>query len=241
MVEPAPAPNPDYEVVTAFGDALRFTTAEIAAVQVEIEQRVRDSGVTWHSFGADVEAATTDLGPDGAALAAELHSSYGDRVRITVGGRVYPPDGAVVPTMAAPEATRAIPGLRLRAVPDTSEVVTGQVFRGTVQLTNIGRKPIRFDTDQPVAAVMIDAAGRVAGTFSGLTAGTGFLVDLAPGAAQEIRFFGGTAGGSGEQYSTPPGSDTVTVVVPVRSRPQGDLVTPPVPLRVTHATPRASA
>lgn len=211
---------------------VRFTTAEVAAVAAELELLVRESGTTWHSLGARVQVATADLGPEGSTLASELHHRFGDRIRVTVGGRAYPPDGTPVPTAPAPAATRKFPGLQLRAVLREARVPTGSALDGQVQLLNAGRTPIRFDTDQPLVAVVIDA-GRVVGTYSGWSAGTGLMVDLAPGAAREISFTGGTAGGSGEQYSTPPGSYTVIVSVPIRSPPFGELVTPPVPLEVT--------
>lgn len=212
---------------------VRFTAVEIAAVAVEVDGVVRRSGVTWHSLGGGLRAATADLGPEGSVLAGELHDRFGDRLRITVGGRVYPPDGRAVAPLPAPVATEDLPGLQLRAVLDSPHVVTGRVFQGTVHLLNAGETSIRFDTDQPLIAVVIDTADVVVGTFSGWRAGTGIVVDLAPGDTQEIAFTGGTAGGSGDRYATAPGPYAVVVALPVRAAGRGRFVTAPVPLVVT--------
>lgn len=213
---------------------VRFTAAEIAAVRVEVEGLVHQSGMTWHALGGVPQAASADLGADGVELSQQLHIRFGDRVRLTVGGRAYPPDRAAAPLVTAPVATRTIPGLELRTVLSTAHVASGRSFEGTVQLVNTGRQEsVSFSTDQPLVAVVVDPAGRVAGRFSGFIAGTGIPVDLAPGTTRDIHFVGGTAGGSGEEYSTPPGSYTVVVPIPLRSRPFGELVTPPVPLDIT--------
>jgi hypothetical protein len=113
-------------------------------------------------------------------------------------------------------------------------VRSGAGWSGEVELRNNGTDVIAFDTDQPVIGSVIDAGGRVVGSFSGPIAGTGWRIRLTPGASQKIRFLGGTGGGSGERYSTSPGEYSAVVVVPVHDdKHGGQLVSAPTDLRVT--------
>lgn len=98
-------------------------------------------------------------------------------------------------------------------------------------ITNTGRRPVHLAGGQPLPAQLVDTDGHLAGTYSGLTAGTGMLPAYAPGQSRQVRFVGGTAGTV--TYLTPPGRYDLVVLLDLSDRPhRGRLLTPPVPVEV---------
>jgi hypothetical protein len=214
-------------------DPPQRTVAELSAVQQQIMERVRAIPDVFQGIGVVDKGIHLQLNAAGAAVAGELHEEFGDLLLIEVGGRPFPPDGADPPSLPAPVATRDFAGLVITAGLEKQRVRAGANWSGEVELRNDGPDLIAFETDQPVIGSVIDASGRVAGSFNGVIAGTGLVIRLYPGEARAIRFVGGTAGGSGERYATAPGEYSAIVVIPVHDdHPGGQLVSAPTDLRV---------
>lgn len=209
-----------------------YTERQLGALQEEVMHRARAAGV-FQGCSRRFQRVHVQLRADGVQHARELHDAFGDRLAITVGRRRYPPTGDVDKPRAAPASTTRIPGLTIRAVLDATEVPSGAFYEGHVVLRNTGTGTISVDSDQPLAASLVDLRGHVAGVDTRPVAGTGARFDLPPGHERRIRFTGGTAGSAGH-YATPPGDYEVVVTVPLYGpEVRGQVVSPGVPLRVT--------
>jgi hypothetical protein len=177
------------------------------------------------------------LAPGDEQLAHQLLTQYGKNVTITVGLTTYngtpgrsPRCGFLRPSAPLPD------GLRLSLHLKHDSVRSGATFNATVVVSEQGPGSFRMDPGQPLVAVVVRPDSlRVVGVYSGLIAGTGYLVQLAPGKSGTIPTIGGTERCDGEIGSAlPPG----TYQVVVRVAPEGPhqtpaYLTPPVALRVT--------
>jgi hypothetical protein len=214
-------------------ERVAYSQAELQHVQEEISRLVRELPNRLESLGVGYQQVSLNLRADGMEFAHAVSRRFGDRVRVRVGGRPYPPDGLPLPAPKPPQATRTITGLSVTVHPARDYVRSGAGFSGTVRLTNVGDEIITLDTDQPLSGFLLDSNGSVAGKATGWTAGTGLGVGLEPGGSQEITFYGGTAATSGDRYSTAPGEYAVVVVVPVYDgAPGGQILSEPAAIRV---------
>ena len=149
-------------------------------------------------------------------LAAELHEEYGDALKITVGGKPFPPenigDRQAVPI---PIPTVTVPGLKLTVVLDVPSVVAGEEARGRVVFANRGSKRVEATTGILTGGVRRDGDDFMAGAFAGAVVAIGHLVRLEPGESTGLGLVVGTGSCLPDtSYVVPPGRYEVIAAIP---------------------------
>jgi hypothetical protein len=123
--------------------------------------------------------------------------------------------------MALTESSRErwpdFPFLEASVTLGEEELEVGGFGAGHVHLRNFGKETIEFQSDQPIAAAILDPSTleRVGG-YSGWVAGTGLMIHLLPGEDASILVLIGTARRQGDQIAAlPAGTYLVKVDVPI--------------------------
>lgn len=213
-------------------------------------QAVRDEMVAAHGTdpgmpipnGVQGESVLVMLAPGQEHVADQLIGRYGDVMDIAIGGRRYVPSGcgeATPPDICGPlvGSDPAEAGLRLTFVADTPTIRQSQIGYAHLVVENLGTTRFSMDPGQPIlASIVAPATTRVVGhdTF---IAGTGLVIDLAPGEERAVKVeFGAGRCDGGDGSAVPPGTYGLRVVL----APQGATevtrpahLSPEIPITIT--------
>jgi hypothetical protein len=177
-----------------------------------------------------------ELPPGQEALAAQIHSRFGNEVSISVGLTNYcgmPGRSPVCSSM--PAATPLHSGLVLTLILARPTVRSGDFGGASLVVINLGSGVFAMDTGEPlVAQVVKPGTRRVVGTLSIPTVGTAYGRPLELGQSYTIPVLFGTArcdGGIGS--ATPPGRYSVLVYMDPESETGPFYYAPSVPLIVS--------
>jgi hypothetical protein len=203
-----------------------YLLSDLRRVREEIEralqQRAAQTG-RWilTSIGEGRGAVLVGLRADQENLASELAARYGSAVELRVGAFPFPDRGRgqprppVRPTLAE----RTFEGLEMRVEVDQEVLAAGDDGHGRLVLRNSGSERIGpLGSGQPLTGSLLNASLEAVGGYSGMIAGTGLIVDLAPGRSASIPVLYGTASTRADLgYVVPPG--TYWLEVRMRFRP----------------------
>jgi hypothetical protein len=109
------------------------------------------------------------------------------------------------------------PFLEASVALDQEELEVGGFYPGVVHLRNLGEEAINIESEQPIAAAILDPSTmeRVGG-YNGWVAGTGLTIHLRPGGAVTVPVLVGTARRKDDKIlALPPGQYLVEVDVPI--------------------------
>lgn len=183
-------------------------------------------------------------------LAGELAARYGSAVELRVGafgfpdGRLSPPRPPVRPALEE----WIFEGLEMSVEADHAVLQAGDDGRARLVLRNNSSERIGpLVSGQPLAGLLLDASREAVGGYDPMIAGTGLIVDLAPGRSASIPAMHGTASTREDLgYALPPGTYWLRVQMPFRhgwgGPPAHALTAPPAPIAIIpRARPRRGA
>jgi len=193
----------------------QHSLADLRRVREEIErtveQRAAETG-RWilTSIGEGKGVVRVVLRADQENLASELAARYGNAVELRVGAFCFPdrqrghPRPPVRPTLE--EST--FEGLEMSVEVDRQVLEAGDDGRGRLVLRNSSAGRIGpLGSGQPLVGSLLNASLEAIGGYSGWIAGTGVIIDLAPGQSASIPVIYGTASTrEGLGYVVPPGT-----------------------------------
>ena len=167
-----------------------------------------------------------DLRADGESVARDLHRRYGERVRLTVGSRPFPPEGAA-PSCPPLHSGTGRRDLSARVLVEEPPRHPGEDGRARVILRNDAPVPVDVDTGEPqVGSVLARGTARVVGRYTGFVAGVGRSATLPPGGEIALDVVFGTASCDVDLgYALPPGEYDLVAEVDVRDRDSQGLPT----------------
>jgi len=160
------------------------------------------------------------LRADQENLAGELAARYGNAVELRVGFFSFPdrrgsyPQPPSVPALEEQSSGR----LEISVEADQRVLEAGDDGHGRLVLRNgsSGRTG-PLDSGQPLAGSLLDASLETAGGYGGWIAGTGLIIDLAPGQSVSIPVIYGTTSTRADLgYAVPPGTYWLQVQMPFR-------------------------
>lgn len=166
-------------------------------IERTIEQRATETGRRiLTSIGEGKGAIRVGLRADQENLASELAARYGSAVELRVGAFSFPdrrrshPRPPVRPALEE----QAFEGLEMSVEVDRRVLEVGDDGHGRLILRNGGSERIGpLGSGQPLVGWLLNASLETVGGYSGWIAGTGLIVDLAPGRSASIRVIYGTA------------------------------------------------
>jgi hypothetical protein len=199
---------------------LELIRSEVRELFVTRPGQVKGLGIGWGIVHVSLRA-------DQERLASQLLARYGDAVSLILGAFPYPPDrprtsrdkmveDAIATPVPAREAMR-VPGLELSLELDAVTVVAGQDGTGRIVLCNVGDTRVDLSSEQPLTGDVVDPRSeQIVARYTGLIAGTGLRIALAPGEVTQIILLFSTASTRLELgYTVPPGQYLVHTSVPV--------------------------
>ena len=224
--------EPTVRMVAAFtGDAARHGAAlrprlrhpdrlVVASRQhslAELRRAAQDGRPVLTLIGQGKAVIQVDLRADQENLASQLAARYGSAVELRVGVFGFPDRRRThrqPPARPGPEE-QAIEGLEVSVEVDQKVLEAGDDGRGRLVLRNSGSARIGpLDCGQPLTGSLLNASHENVGGYSGWIAGTGLIVDLAPGRSASIPVIFGTASTSEDLgYALPPGTYWLKVLV----------------------------
>jgi hypothetical protein len=163
-----------------------------AAIRAELEPFLGDQIISIGEGAGGV--INVGLRATGEELAGQLHATYGDAVRISVGLFPFPPpENPQRACVNIREVVRDHAPL-LAAVAVDRTIDAGTFFRGTVRLTNAGILPFQLETSSNFSVHLFrpGESEPIGGSEGGMV-GTGYSAPLDPGEAVELEAAGGTA------------------------------------------------
>jgi hypothetical protein len=250
MVQPAlGSSRSSYPPVPWWPDArgcvgLRQPSPRLTAAQM---QRITDQLLTTEKGNIQGGSScpggpvVVSLQPGREWLARRLQATYGPKLAIFIGLTTWDGRPGRSPVCGSlPQPTALPKGVRLSLHLDGTSVSSGSDFRGTLLIREVGPARFSMATGQPVQAVVVlRGTQKVVAVYSGVIAGTGYLVNLVRGESQAVPVIGGTArcdGGIGS--ALPAGTYGVTAEISTEGNgPALDYLTPQAPLRVLEAPP----
>jgi hypothetical protein len=166
-------------------------------IERTIEQRATETG-RWilTSIGEGKGAIRVGLRADQENLASELAARYGSAVELRVGAFSFPDRRRSHPRPPARPALeeQAFEGLEMSVEVDQRVLEVGDDGHGRLILRNGGSERIGpLGSGQPLVGWLLNASLETVGGYSGWIAGTGLIVDLAPGRSASIPVIYGTA------------------------------------------------
>lgn len=194
------------------------------------------------AYGLGGQTVIIGLPPGQEPQADALVARYGDVLDIEIGGRRYVPEGCGDPTppaMCKPlvGTDPAEAGLQLTLVADSPVLAAARPGRAHLIIKNIGGSRFSMDPGQPIAGwIVASATTRVIGENTYAVAGTGLLVDLAPGEERSVDVaFGAGRCDGGRGSAVPPGTYRLRVVLTPQGAESGRpaYLSPEIPITVT--------
>jgi hypothetical protein len=179
-------------------------------IERTLEQRTTQTGrQILTSIGEGKGVIRVTLRADQETLASELAARYGSAVELQVGAFSFPdrrrshPQPPVRPTLE--EWT--FDGLETSVEVDQMVLEAGDDGHGRLVLRNSSSERIGpLGSGQPLRGSLLNASFEVIGGYSGWIAGTGLIIDLAPGRSASIPVIYGTASAREDLgYAIPPG------------------------------------
>ena len=180
-------------------------------IERTLEQRATKTG-RWilTSIGEGKGAIRVCLRADQVNLAGELAARYGSAVELRVGAFAFPDRRRSHPRASSKPALeeRTIEGLEMSVEADQETLEVGDDGRGRLVLRNSSSERIGpLGSGQPLVGVLVNASLETVGGYSGMIAGTGLIIDLAPGRSASIPVIYGTASTREDLgYTVPPGA-----------------------------------
>jgi len=202
--------HPDRLVV----ERRQHSLSDLRRVQEEIERTVEQRATQagrWilTSIGEGTGVIRVALRADQENLASELAARYGSAVELRVGGFSFPDrqGGHPPPPAGPPLAEQTFEGLEMSIEAGQKVLEAGDDGHGRLVLRNSSSGRIGpLGSGQPLAGSLLNASLETVGGYSGWIAGTGLIVDLAPGRSASIPVIYGTASTREDLgYAVPPG------------------------------------
>ncbi len=225
----------------------QHSLADLRRVREEIEralrQRQEQAGrPILTSIGNGKAVISVHLRADQEHVAGELASRYGSAVELRVGNFSFP-DRRLRPRPAAGPAPQeqAFEGLEMSVEVDQAVLEAGADGRGRLVLRNSSQERIGpLHCGQPLVGSLLNSSLEAVGGYSGWIAGTGRVIDLAPGETASLGVIFGTASArEGLGYALPPGRYWLKVQMHLHHGPGAPLTTAPAaPLIPITITPR---
>lgn len=144
--------------------------------------------------------------------AAELHARYGDRLRLWVGGKRYPPEMITQAAIPLPVSAPDYCALRVLAQLRQVVAVSGALLDGTAEFSNIGPRRLRVLSGIVTGGLRRPGDVIMAGAFHGAVAAIGYRLELGPGDRQVVPLVVGSDSVLPDRtYLLPPGDYEVVV------------------------------
>ena len=205
-------------------------------IERTLEQRATQTGrQILTSIGEGKGVIRVALRADQENLASELAARYGSAVELRVGAFSFPDRRRSHPQPPARPALeeQTFEGLEMSVEVDQRDLEAGDDGRGRLVLRNSSSERIGpLGSGQPLVGSLLNASLETVGGYSGWIAGTGLIVDLAPGRSASIPVIYGTASTREDLgYVVPPGRYWLKVQMRIRhglSGPPTNAITAPL-------------
>ncbi len=178
----------------------------------EIERTLRQRQVETgrrilSSVGQGKAVIRVCLRADQEHVASELAARYGSAVELRVGYFIFPRRPCPRPPAGPALEEQAFEGLEMSVEVDQEVLEAGDDGHGQLVLRNSSPERIGpLNCGQPLAGSLLNASREPVGGYSGWIAGTGRVIDLAPGESAMVRVIFGTASTREDLgYTLPPG------------------------------------
>jgi hypothetical protein len=179
-------------------------------IERDLEQRAAEAG-RWilTSIGEGAGVISVALRADQETLASELAARYGNAVELRVGWFSFPHRRLSHPRPPAGAALQEqiFEGLEMSVEAGQKVLEAGDDGHGRLVLRNSSSERIGpLGSGQPLACSLLNASLEAVGGYGGWIAGTGLIIDLAPGRSASIPVIYGTASTREDLgYVVPPG------------------------------------
>jgi hypothetical protein len=195
-------------------ESSQHSLSDLRRVREEIERTLRQRQVqTGRRILASVAVGkavvSVCLRADQEHVASELASRYGSAIELRVGYFAFPERRRRRPRQPAGPALeeQAFEGLEMSVEVDQEVLEAGDDGRGRLVLRNSSPERIGpLHCGQPLVGSLLNSSHETVGGYSGWIAGTGRVIDLAPGESASVRVIFGTASTRKDLgYVLPPG------------------------------------
>lgn len=233
--------HPDRLVVESRQHSLCDLRRVREEIERTLEQRATQAG-RWilTSIGEGKGVIRVALRADQENLASELAARYGSAIELRVGAFCFPDRRRSRPPPPAGPALeeQTCEGLEMNVEAGQRVLEAGDDGHGRLVLRNSSSERIGpLASGQPLAGSLLNAALETVGGYSGWIAGTGLIVDLAPGRSASIPVIYGTASTREDLgYAVPPGRYWLKVQMRFRhglgGPPTNALTAPPTQITI---------
>ena len=163
-------------------------------------------------------------------MAHQLREEFGSGVALTVGAFPFPRAAEVKPLTERRSVGR--PDLSFRVDGGGLEAASGDVAAGDIMITNHSDGWVTGECGAPILGALTDETGVVVGCYSGLIAGVGRDLTIAPGESDTVPIIVGTESADPSLGSVlPPGQYQLAVPLPLENDVQ--LIATTVTVKVT--------
>jgi hypothetical protein len=203
--------HPDRLVV----ESRQHSRSDLRQVREEIERTLEQRATQvgrqiLTSIGEGAGIIRVALRADQENLASELAARYGSAVELRVGDFCFPDRWRSHPQLPAVPALeeQTFDGLEISVEAGQRVLEAGDDGHGRLVLRNSGSERIGpLASGQPLAGSLQNASLETVGGYGGWIAGTGLIIDLAPGQSARIPVIYGTASTREDLgYVVPPGT-----------------------------------
>jgi hypothetical protein len=219
-------------------------------IERTLEQRATETGRSiLISIGEGEGVVRVALRADQENLASELAARYGNAVELRVGAFCFPDRGRGHPRPPVRPALEewTFEGLEMSVEVDQQVLEAGDDGHGRLVLRNSSSERIGpLGSGRPLVGSLLNAAHEAIGGYSGWIAGTGLIIDLAPGRSFSIPVIYGTASTRENLgYLVPPGTYWLKIQMRFRhglgGPPTHALTAPLTPITVIPQVPRTGS
>jgi len=202
--------HPDRLVVESRQHSLSDLRRVRQEIERTLEQRAAQAGrPVLTSIGEGAGVIRVVLRADQEDLAGELAARYGSAVELRVGGFSFPDRRRSPPQAPAGPGLeeQTFEGLEISVEAGQKILEAGDDGHGRLVLRNSSSGRIGpLGSGQPLAGSLLNVSLEAVGGYGGWIAGTGLIIDLAPGRSASIPVIYGTASTREDLgYVVPPG------------------------------------